>query len=40
MKTFHVYALVSMFFAGLTSVLAKSGLKNVEAIQAFRSELP
>ncbi len=29
MKTFHVYALISMFFAGLTSVLAKSGLKNV-----------
>ncbi|MCX8079607.1 MAG: EamA family transporter [Bacteroidia bacterium] len=29
MKTYHVFALISMIFAGLTSVIAKSGLKNV-----------
>ncbi len=29
MKQYHVLALVSMVFAGLTSVIAKAGLKNV-----------
>jgi transporter family protein len=29
MKQFQVFALISMFFAGLTSVIAKAGLKNV-----------
>ncbi len=31
MKTYQVYALVSMVFAGLTAVVAKAGLKNVTA---------
>lgn len=29
MKQYHIYALISMLFAGLTSVIAKAGLKNV-----------
>lgn len=29
MKQFQFFALISMFFAGLTSVIAKAGLKNV-----------
>ncbi|MCS6906025.1 MAG: EamA family transporter [Bacteroidia bacterium] len=29
MKQYHLFALLSMFFAGLTAVLAKLGLKNV-----------
>jgi transporter family protein len=29
MKQFQIFALISMFFAGLTSVIAKMGLKNV-----------
>ncbi len=29
MKTYHALALISMLFAGLTSVIAKAGLKNV-----------
>jgi bacterial/archaeal transporter family protein len=29
MKQYQIYALISMFFAGLTSVIAKAGLKNV-----------
>lgn len=29
MKQYHVFAIVSMFFAGLTSVVAKAGLNNV-----------
>jgi bacterial/archaeal transporter family protein len=29
MKTFQIFALISMVFAGLTSVIAKMGLKNV-----------
>lgn len=31
MKTYQTYALLSMFFAGLTAVVAKAGLKNVSA---------
>ncbi|HQA75352.1 MAG: EamA family transporter [Flavobacterium sp.] len=31
MKTYQVFALLSMFFAGLTAVIAKMGLKNVAA---------
>jgi len=31
MKQYQIFALVSMFFAGLTSVIAKAGLKNVTA---------
>jgi|SRR6476620_4084628 len=31
MKNWVVFALVSMFFAGLTSVIAKMGLKNVSS---------
>ena len=29
MKQYQLFALISMFFAGLTSVIAKAGLKNV-----------
>ena len=29
MKQYQIFALISMFFAGLTSVVAKAGLKNV-----------
>jgi transporter family protein len=29
MKTYQLFAIVSMFFAGLTAVIAKAGLKNV-----------
>lgn len=29
MKQYHILALISMVFAGLTSVIAKAGLKNV-----------
>ena len=29
MKQYQLYALVAMIFAGLTSVIAKAGLKNV-----------
>jgi bacterial/archaeal transporter family protein len=29
MKTWIIYAIISMFFAGLTSVIAKLGMKNV-----------
>jgi transporter family protein len=29
MKQYHVFALIATFFAGLTSVVAKTGLKNV-----------
>jgi bacterial/archaeal transporter family protein len=29
MKQYQIFALISMFFAGLTSVIAKAGLKNV-----------
>lgn len=29
MKQYQIYALISMLFAGLTSVVAKAGLKNV-----------
>ena len=29
MKQFQIFALISMFFAGLTSIIAKAGLKNV-----------
>src|SRR4051812_7164149 len=31
MKNWVVFALISMFFAGLTSVIAKMGLKNVSS---------
>ncbi|MBK8601354.1 MAG: EamA family transporter [Flavobacterium sp.] len=31
MKQYQIFALISMFFAGLTSVVAKAGLKNVAA---------
>ncbi|WP_333600387.1 EamA family transporter [Flavobacterium sp.] len=31
MKNWVVYSLISMFFAGLTSVIAKMGLKNVSS---------
>ncbi|WP_210413303.1 hypothetical protein [Leptospira brenneri] len=31
MKTYQIYAFISMFFAGLTAVVAKAGLKNVNA---------
>lgn len=31
MKTYQIFALISMFFAGLTAVVAKAGLKNVAA---------
>lgn len=31
MKPFQIFALISMLFAGLTSVIAKAGLKNVAA---------
>jgi transporter family protein len=31
MPTYILYALISMFFAGLTSVIAKHGMKNVHA---------
>lgn len=31
MQTWIIYALLSMFFAGLTSVLAKYGLQNISA---------
>jgi bacterial/archaeal transporter family protein len=31
MKPYQFYALISMFFAGLTSVIAKAGLKNVSS---------
>lgn len=31
MKNWIVYSLISMFFAGLTSVIAKMGLKNVSS---------
>lgn len=31
MKQYQIFALISMFFAGLTSVVAKTGLKNVSA---------
>ncbi len=31
MKTYQLFALISMLFAGLTAVLAKAGLKNVNA---------
>jgi len=31
MKTYQVFALLSMFFAGLTAVIAKMGLKNIAA---------
>ena len=31
MKTYQIFALYSMVFAGLTSVIAKAGLKNVSA---------
>lgn len=31
MKTYQLFALVSMFFAGVTAVVAKAGLKNVSA---------
>ncbi len=31
MKQFQIYALIAMLFAGLTSVIAKAGLKNVSA---------
>lgn len=29
MKQYQIFALISMLFAGLTSVIAKAGLKNV-----------
>lgn len=29
MKQYQIFALISMVFAGLTSVIAKAGLKNV-----------
>lgn len=29
MKQYHIFAIISMLFAGLTSVIAKAGLKNV-----------
>ncbi|MCB9033317.1 MAG: EamA family transporter [Chitinophagales bacterium] len=31
MKTYQFYAVISMFFAGVTAVIAKAGLKNVSA---------
>ncbi len=31
MKQFQIYAIISMIFAGLTSVIAKAGLKNVSS---------
>lgn len=31
MKQYQIFALISMFFAGITSVIAKAGLKNVRA---------
>ena len=31
MKQFQIFALIAMLFAGLTSVIAKAGLKNVSA---------
>jgi transporter family protein len=31
MKQYQIFALISMFFAGLTLVIAKAGLKNVAA---------
>lgn len=31
MKTYQIFALISMFFAGLTAVVAKAGLKNINA---------
>lgn len=31
MKQFQIFAFISMIFAGLTSVIAKAGLKNVSA---------
>ncbi|MBX9779782.1 MAG: EamA family transporter [Chitinophagaceae bacterium] len=31
MKQYQIYALISMVFAGLTSVIAKAGLKNVSS---------
>ncbi|NCX95298.1 MAG: EamA family transporter [Chitinophagia bacterium] len=31
MKLYQIYALISMLFAGLTSVMAKAGLKNVSS---------
>ncbi|TGL44624.1 EamA family transporter [Leptospira perdikensis] len=31
MKTYQIYAFISMFFAGITAVVAKTGLKNVSA---------
>lgn len=31
MKQYQIFALISMLFAGLTSVIAKAGLKNVAA---------
>jgi transporter family protein len=35
MKTWMIFALLSMFFAGLTSVIAKFGLSNVSADAAL-----
>lgn len=31
MKTYQIFAFISMLFAGLTAVIAKAGLKNVSA---------
>jgi bacterial/archaeal transporter family protein len=31
METWKIYAIISMFFAGLTSILAKFGLKNINS---------
>lgn len=31
MQTWIIYAFISMFFAGITSVLAKYGLQNISA---------
>jgi transporter family protein len=31
MKQYQIFAIISMVFAGLTSVIAKAGLKNVSS---------
>ncbi|WP_395053032.1 hypothetical protein [Flavobacterium sp.] len=37
MKNWVLYSLISMFIAGLTSVIAKMGLKNVSSDQFQKS---
>ncbi len=39
MKNWVVYSLISMFFAGLTSVIAKMGLKNVSSDNGLGASL-